>query len=58
LDAYKRLLDRQPRAYHTHKRWLQEFKRENVRAAMIKMRATASASLQAFEELLAARRRG
>ncbi|MBI3800826.1 MAG: hypothetical protein HY268_28095 [Deltaproteobacteria bacterium] len=52
LDAYKRLLEHQPLDYQVHHRWLEEFKPEEVRFAMIETRRNGPGRHDAFEAAL------
>jgi hypothetical protein len=57
-NAYEELLKRQPSAYHSHLPWLEDFKQEEVRLALIAIRRQGKAvRLQHFnDELIRARR--
>lgn len=57
-DVYLLLLSHQPLAYHTHKKWVDDFRQEEVRSAMIAARRTGKGDLKFFHsELRAARKR-
>src|SRR5262249_44577334 len=56
--AYRELLQRQPAAYHTHEKWLKEFRPEEIRSAMLSIRRSGVGTEAEFnEELENARRR-
>lgn len=51
-NAYKEFLKHQPPAYHTHLPWIEEFKQEEVRLALISIRKRGKATLDNFENEL------
>jgi len=51
-NAYQELLKRQPPAYHTHLPWLEEFRQEEVRLALIAVRRRGKATLADFNSEL------
>lgn len=52
LEAAEKLLPFQPKDYHTHRPWLEEFTPEEVREAMLTLRCHGAGKLADFEELL------
>lgn len=50
--AYKELLKDQPVAYHSHEKWLKDFKPEEIRLAIIETRRGGAGSIKAFEATL------
>jgi hypothetical protein len=57
-EVYLLLLSHQPPAYHTHEKWINDYRPEEVRSAMISARRSGNGDLKYFtSELRAARKR-
>jgi hypothetical protein len=50
--TYKHLLERQPKAYHTHLQWVDEFRPEEIRLAMLSVRRSGAGRADQFLEAL------
>jgi hypothetical protein len=56
--TYRALLERQPEAYRAHLPWLEDFKPEEVRLALIWERRTGTGRVEQFESALRGARKG
>jgi hypothetical protein len=52
LDAFEKLLEKQPEAYHTHEPWLKDGTPELVRLAMLEVRRQGGETIAQFEAAL------